>query len=436
MGTLCWQMDLVRRAPETAELPSARTAGTLPAPWSVCPMPCSSRRSRPCSLPSSRQSACSDGNHVLGAAVADVRACAASVGEAGIRVAGFNSDELATDVADLVRLLGYDKVVLNGVSYGTLWASAVLRDHPERVESAILDSLVQQSQPAIASQMLGFQTALQGADEACAKEPTLCGPVGLGLLARTEALVQDLEARPVAWSAGPGGRFTSGAAVSILTTLLAFAPLSELPAFVDFAELLVEGGLVLDVVPPSLTRSLLEVATLARPGDSLAHYLSITCADNAAAKQAEMQAQLSKVRPALQALAQAQLQEAYDTFAAWPARQDLPASSSAPVRSSIPVLILSGATDPLTPPAWAEEAARTLNGATLVRLPLRGHSLQSGSVRCAPLRDAGVARSASAWPSAWRWRWLRRGGVWGFGGVRGRVLTLQTPPSRGLSRHP
>jgi pimeloyl-ACP methyl ester carboxylesterase len=106
---------------------------------------------------------------VLGAAVADVRACAASVGEAGIRVAGFNSDELATDVADLVRLLGYDKVVLNGVSYGTLWASAVLRDHPERVESAILDSVVQQSQPAIASQMLGFQTALQGADEACAK---------------------------------------------------------------------------------------------------------------------------------------------------------------------------------------------------------------------------------------------------------------------------
>jgi len=106
MGTLCWKMDLVRRAPETAELPSARTAGTLPAPWSVCPMPCSSRRSRPCSLPSSRQSACSDGNHVLGAAVADVRACAASVGEAGIRVAGFNSDELATDVADLVRFGG------------------------------------------------------------------------------------------------------------------------------------------------------------------------------------------------------------------------------------------------------------------------------------------------------------------------------------------
>ena len=53
---------------------------------------------------------------MLGAAVADVRACAASVGEAGIRVAGFNSDELATDVADLVRLPGYDKVVLNGVS--------------------------------------------------------------------------------------------------------------------------------------------------------------------------------------------------------------------------------------------------------------------------------------------------------------------------------
>ncbi|MEI8267421.1 MAG: alpha/beta hydrolase [Betaproteobacteria bacterium] len=320
-----------------------------------------------------------DWRDVLGAAVADVRTCATSVESAGIRAPGFNSDELATDVADLVRLLGYDKVVLNGVSYGTLWASAVLRDHPERVESAILDSVVQQSQPAIASQLLGFQAALQGADEACATEPTLCGPVGSGLLVRTEALVQDLEARTVAWSAGPGGRFTSGAAVSILTQLLAFYPLPEVPAFLDFVELLVQGDLALDVAPPSFTSALLELVSMARPGSGLAQYLSITCADNAAVKPAEMQAQLSKVRPALQPLAQAQLQEAADICAAWPARRDLPASSFAPVRSAVPVLILSGATDPLTPRAWAEEAARTLSGATLVSFPLRGHSLQSGS---------------------------------------------------------
>lgn len=320
-----------------------------------------------------------DWRDVLGAAVADVLECAVSVSATGARTEGFNSDELAADVADLVRLLGYDKVVLNGVSYGALWASAVLRDHAERVESAILDSVVQQAQPAIASQMLGFQTALQGADEACAKEPTLCGPVGLGLLARTEALVQDLEARPVAWSAGPGGRFTSGAAVAILTQLLAFYPLPELPAFLDFAEILVQGDLALDMAQPSLSGALLELVAMGQPGSSLGQYLSITCADNAAVKQAAMQAQLSKVRPAFQALAQAQLQEAYDTCAAWPARQDLPATSFAPVRSAVPVLILSGATDPLTPRAWAEEAARTLSGATLVSFPLRGHSLQSGS---------------------------------------------------------
>lgn len=318
-----------------------------------------------------------DWREVLDAAVSDLRACAASVKAAGIRAAGFNSDELAADVADLVRLLGYDKVVLNGVSYGTLWASAVLRDHPERVESAILDSVIQQSQP-IGSEMLGFQSALQAADEACATAPTLCGPVGAGLLARTEALVQDLEAQVAPWSAGPGGRFTSGAAVSVVTALLAFLPLPELVAFLDFVEIQVEGGLGLDAAPASFTNALLKMLAMSRAGDSLAQYQSITCADNPAIKPAEMQAQLSKVRPAFQALAQARLQEAHDTCAAWPARQDLPATSFAPVRSSIPVLILSGATDPLTPRAWAEEAARTLSAATVVRFPLRGHSLQSG----------------------------------------------------------
>ncbi len=116
-----------------------------------------------------------DWRDVLGTAVADVTECAASVSATGARTEGFNSDELAADVADLVRLLGYDKVVLNGVSYGALWAFAVMRDHPERVESAVLDSVLQQSQPAIAFQMPGLQSALQGADKACAKEPPCAG---------------------------------------------------------------------------------------------------------------------------------------------------------------------------------------------------------------------------------------------------------------------
>ncbi|MFN9279439.1 MAG: alpha/beta hydrolase [Betaproteobacteria bacterium] len=319
-----------------------------------------------------------DWRDVLGTAVADVTECAASVSATGARTEGFNSDELAADVADLVRLLGYDKVVLNGVSYGALWAFAVMRDHPERVESAVLDSVLQQSQPALAFQMPGLQSALQGADKACATEPPLCGPVGAGLLVRTEALVQELEARTVPWSDGPGGRFTSGAAVAILMQLLAFYPLPEVPAFLDFAERVVRGDLVLDAASNPLTNAL-EMVTSGRSGSSQAQYLSITCADSAGVKPAEMEAPLASLRPAFKALAQAHLQEAYELCAAWPARRDLPASSFAPVRSAVPVLILSGATDPLTPRAWAEEAALNLSSATLVSFPLRGHSLQRGS---------------------------------------------------------
>ena len=39
---------------------------------------------------------------------------------------------------------------------------------------------------------------------------------------------------------------------------------------------------------------------------------------------------------------------------------EIPAGLRDPVVSDVPTLLLSGALDPVTPPAWAEETARTL----------------------------------------------------------------------------
>jgi pimeloyl-ACP methyl ester carboxylesterase len=43
----------------------------------------------------------------------------------------------------------------------------------------------------------------------------------------------------------------------------------------------------------------------------------------------------------------------------WP-RSDLPANYGDPVSADVPVLLLSGTLDPVTPPRWGEEAARNL----------------------------------------------------------------------------
>jgi pimeloyl-ACP methyl ester carboxylesterase len=58
----------------------------------------------------------------------------------GVNIAAYNTVENAADVQDIRRALGYDQINLYGVSYGTMLAQVVLRDHPEHIRSAVLDS--------------------------------------------------------------------------------------------------------------------------------------------------------------------------------------------------------------------------------------------------------------------------------------------------------
>lgn len=330
-----------------------------------------------CTTPTWYPEAHSDWREAAQLALVDVAACSAQNLQRGVKAAGFNTDELASDVADLSRLLGYRRVVLNGVSYGTMWASAVMRDHPSLVESAILDSVVQQSQPPLNRLAEGFEPALQALSDACAADPA-CAAGGANLVARTESLVQTLDAKALGWSLGPEGRFTSGVLLTALTPLMAFAP-QEVPGFIASIEQLVADGASLDALPTDSQERLFQVASVEGPQISYqGQGLSISCADNASLSLGQVQAQTARIRTAFRTYVSAVTESFYQACQLWPARRDLPSTNLQPVRSAIPVLILSGATDPLTPRAWALEAATTLSSATVVRFPLRGHSLQSG----------------------------------------------------------
>ena len=61
---------------------------------------------------------------------------------ADINLAAINTPEIAADLNDLRSALGYDKLNLWGISYGTRVALAAMRDYPESIRSVILDSTV------------------------------------------------------------------------------------------------------------------------------------------------------------------------------------------------------------------------------------------------------------------------------------------------------
>ncbi|HEX8538950.1 MAG TPA: alpha/beta hydrolase, partial [Cystobacter sp.] len=64
----------------------------------------------------------------------------------------------------------------------------------------------------------------------------------------------------------------------------------------------------------------------------------------------------------------------------WP-KGELPRDYREPVKSDVPVLLLSGELDPVTPPSWADDAKKTLTRSLHVALPGVGHG--TSSIGCA-----------------------------------------------------
>jgi pimeloyl-ACP methyl ester carboxylesterase len=80
---------------------------------------------------------------------------------AGIDLAAYNTRESAADIADLRRALDIDRWVLFGISYGTRLALTVLRDHPEGVTAAVLDSVLPLEVDYIGESAATFEEALK-----------------------------------------------------------------------------------------------------------------------------------------------------------------------------------------------------------------------------------------------------------------------------------
>ncbi|WP_181784331.1 alpha/beta fold hydrolase [Pseudonocardia pini] len=102
---------------------------------------------------------------------AATKACRDRLAGTGVDLAAYATPENAADVADLRVALGIDAWNLYGVSYGTDLALQTLRDHPEGIRSAVLDSVV----PPQANTLLGFwPSAASGLDAlfaACSAQP-------------------------------------------------------------------------------------------------------------------------------------------------------------------------------------------------------------------------------------------------------------------------
>jgi pimeloyl-ACP methyl ester carboxylesterase len=312
----------------------------------------------------------------------------------GIEPSAFTTSAAVQDMVDVLHALDVNKVVLFGVSYGSLEALRFMRLHPEMVEAAVLDGVA----PPSATQLLdsayvasvGRQIVSRIVEE-CRTDPD-CG-VHYAALTRAVAALSDTSGarlrRTARFRLTDNGRISESwhtlevAGASVLSVLGVASSLEEIRARVpSIIEEFVSGDTLRDrfapdvllaaAIDPSLQTSVRQEVSLVR--------LVAFCGD----------------RPQGEPIARTRL-----LCDALGIPFDGPAVI-APVTSDVPTLLISSGYDAQTPAALADEAAKTLRKSRRVHFPTSGHVAfprQMVSACAALIIDAFVRQPETPLPS-------------------------------------
>ncbi len=322
--------------------------------------------------------------------VPKAQACAGELAARGVDPAQYTTAASVADLDELRGALGYDRINVWGGSYGSRLALEYLRRHPARVRSLVLDGVVPPRVTPLLDVWPTREAALAAVLAACAASPA-CAAAHPDPGAALAAIGAHL---------GPEGREVAlvdprtGAPRKLRLTPDQVIAAVQAPLYVpELASLLPEAiGLAAagDFGPLFASASFL-TAEVDEQFDTALHF-SVTCTDDAPRLTP------ARIAAALDGLRTAELaRRVLAVCAVWP-HGAAPADAATPVASDVPALILSGGLDPVTPPAYGAEVARTLPHSRQVVAAGYGHIVSPHA--CAPrLIAAFVDDPAGALPA-------------------------------------
>jgi len=270
---------------------------------------------------------------------------------------------------DLVReALGYGTINLYGVSYGTRAALTYLKDYPDNVRTVILDGVLPQDTVLGPDVARDAQRALDLIFARCAAEAD-CNKAFPNLKSEFTTLLTTLETAPVSVTLphpNTGEQVTTKLdkdSVALTIRLLSYSPetVAIIPLLIhaasqgNYAPLAAQGLVVSNDLQQSISQGL----------DA-----SVLCAEDTPFINQQAAAQSSQGTY----IGNLQTDHLEQLCRVWP-HGDIPADFKQPVTSEVPVLLLSGEADPVTPPSNAEHAAQTLPNSLQIVAPGQGHNV-------------------------------------------------------------
>jgi pimeloyl-ACP methyl ester carboxylesterase len=274
------------------------------------------------------------------------------------------------DLEEVRRWLGYGKLNLMGGSYGTRFVQELMRRHPGSVRTALLEGLAGMDQRMPLDHARDGQRALDMVLLLCEEDPP-CREAFPDLRQELWTVLDRLDQGPgSATLENPltGQEVTlsvrRGMFAETLRSLL-YNPsgAAELPFIVHRAY---QG----DFAP--FFKTTLPYRIFIEIDFANGLYLSITCSEDVAWFTADE----ARVHDRGSALGDFRTAAQLGACSVWPVTE-IPADFREPVATDLPVLILDGELDPVTPPRFAREAVKHMPNALLVVIP-RGHHGSDG----------------------------------------------------------
>jgi pimeloyl-ACP methyl ester carboxylesterase len=302
------------------------------------------------------------------------RACGERLAREAGDLSAFNTVENANDVEMLRRSLGYDEINFYGVSYGTELGQYLMRQHPQRLRSVVLDAVVPTELNLVTGVPQVQQRIAAKYFRGCEADAA-CNAAFPDLSRRFLTLLDRLDAEPVHLSVAP----PQGSADKAVDVYLSGEDLADvvyqalymqqamrlIPYIIDRAER-GDYGLLSGLLLPMVMFD-----------DTFADgmYLSVVCAERGDSDPE--QAAQGNLDPWLKRGGVERAQSILDVCRDW-SIELLPREVLEPVRSDTPALLLSGEFDPITPPEFADQVASGLTRVQRVTFPGGTHGQAFG----------------------------------------------------------
>ena len=280
-------------------------------------------------------------------------------------VTRYTTDVAMDDLDEVRGFLGYSTIDLYGVSYGTRAAIVYVRRHADHVRSVVLDGVTPPDSRLPLHFARDAERALDLLLRDCAGDPACDGRFP-DLRHRLSTLLDDVGAHP--------------------RRVRVADPQTGLPREVDVTRALLGGILFTALFSPTTAADvplLVEEAEQGNFAGFLAMGASFRGAADSVAKGMQYSVLCSEDAPRIEPgaieresagtfLGPAMARTFLEPCGFWPAAR-MDASYYEMPPSNVPALVVSGALDPVTPPAWGAAVAARWKNARHVVLPGAGH---------------------------------------------------------------